>query len=153
MRAISPDFKKLLAHTKLLVLPEDYFVIQLPLDAKLIPGEWYRPATTRFALFIREPKEISLVVARRKWLRMQNIFDSYKVSGPVKVIAFDSHLSMVAPGYMAAIGCVLEESKIRVAPVSSFSRDHILVEKKDLPRTVKLLRQLIQECKKKKSAT
>jgi hypothetical protein len=57
------DVRKLIAKTKLVVMPEDYFLIRLPVDAKPIPGEWYRPATTRFAVFIREPKEITLVVA------------------------------------------------------------------------------------------
>lgn len=142
---LTADLKELLVRTKLSVLPEDYLVVRLPLDSKTIPGEWYRPATTRFAVFIREPKEISLVVSRRKWLRMQSIFDKYKVSGPMKVIAFDCKLSMVAPGYMAAIGSVLAESKVSVLPVSTLSSDHILVNKADLPRSVRLLRQYIHE--------
>jgi len=144
MAALSADLKKLLVRTKLSVLPEDYLVIRLPLDSKTIPGEWYRPATTRFAVFIRESKAISLIVTRRKWLRMQRIFDKSKVSGRMKVIAFDGKLSMVVPGYMSAIGSVLADAKISALPVSTFLSDHILVEKADLPRAVRLLRQLIQ---------
>ena len=146
MALLTAELKELLVRTKLSVLPEDYFVIQLPLDSKPIPGEWYRPATTRFALFLREPKEITLIVARRKWLRMQSIFDKYHVTGPVKIIAFDHKISMVVPGYMAAIGNVLAESNIGVVPISTLSSDHILVRKADLPRTVRLLRQFIQAC-------
>ena len=144
--ACSADLKKLLVRTRLSVLPEDYFAIRLPLDSKPIPGEWYRPATTRFAVFIREPKEITLIVARRKWLRMQSIFDKYKVVGPFKVIAFNGKLSMVVPGYMSAIGSVLAKAKISVLPVSTLSSDHLLVQKADLPRAVRLLRQLIRDC-------
>jgi hypothetical protein len=146
MAVLNAELKQLLVRTRLSVLPEDYFVIRLPLDSKLIPGEWYRPATTRFALFIREPKEISLIVARRKWLRMQSIFDKYEVSGPMKVIAFDRKISMVVPGYMASIGNILAESGIRAVPVSTLSSDHILVQKSDLPRTVRLLRHFFQSC-------
>ncbi len=141
------DLKKLLVRTRLSVLPEDYFAIRLPLDSKVIPGEWYRPATTRFAVFIREPKEINLIVARRKWLRMQSIFESYKVTGPFKVIGFNGKLSMVVPGYMSVIGSVLYDAKISVLPVSTLCRDHILVQKQDLPRTVRILRQLIRSCR------
>ncbi len=147
----STALRKLLVRTKLRVLPEDYFVIRLPLDIKPIPGEWYRPATTRFAVFIRESKGISLIVTRRKWLRMQSIFDKPKVSGPMKVIAFDCKISMVTPGYMAAIGAALSESKISALPVSTLSSDHILVKKTDLPRTIRLLRHLIHECRDKGS--
>ncbi|MBZ5497553.1 MAG: ACT domain-containing protein [Acidobacteriia bacterium] len=146
MAVLSAELKKLLVRTKLTVLPEDYLVIRLPQDIKPIPGEWYRPATTRFAVFIREPKEISLIVTRRKWLRMQNIFDRRTVSAPMKVIGFDHKLSMVVPGYMSVIGSILANSKISALPVSTLSSDHILVQKADLPRAVRLLRHLIQNC-------
>jgi hypothetical protein len=146
MTFVDTQIKKILVRTKLSVLPEDYFVIRLPLDSKPIPGEWYRPATTRFAVFIREPKEISLIVARRKWLRMQSIFDKYEISGPMKVIAFDNKLSMSAPGYMAVIGSVLAEAKISVLPVSTLISDHLVVKKEVLPRAIRILRQFIQKC-------
>ena len=149
MRASSASIKKLLARTRLQVMPEDYYVVHLPVDAKPIPGEWYRPATTRFAVFIREPAEITLVVPRRKWLRMQNMFEKFKATGPMKVVAFDVKLSMVAFGYMAAIGAVLTEAEIRAVPISSFHHDHVLVKKADLPRAVKVLRQFLADCKKK----
>jgi hypothetical protein len=145
--SLSGDLKKLLVRTRLSVLPEDYFAIRLPLDSKFIPGEWYRPATTRFAVFIRESKEINLIVARRKWLRMQSIFDSYKVLGPFKVIEFNGKLSMVVPGYMSVIGSALYDAKISVLPVSTLCRDHILVRKQDLPRAIRILRQLIRNCR------
>jgi hypothetical protein len=147
MAVPSANLKRLLVRTKLSVLPEDYFVVRLPLDSKPIPGEWYRPATTRFAVFVREPKEISLIVPRRKWLRMQSIFDKYKLSGPMKVISFDRKISMVVPGYMSAVGEVLAGAKIGVLPVSTLASDHILVQKADLPRTIRLLRQFIENCK------
>jgi hypothetical protein len=147
MAVLSAGLKNLLARTKLSVLPEDYLVIRLPLDSKPIPGEWYRPATTRFAVFIKETHETSLIVSRRKWLRMQSIFDQSIVSEPMKVIAFDCKLSMTVPGYMSAIGGVLADANINVLPVSTLSSDHILVKKADLPRAVRLLRHLIQRRK------
>jgi hypothetical protein len=143
MSSLSPDLKRLFSRTKLVVMPEDYFLIHLPVDTKPIPGEWYRPATTRFAVFIREPDEITLIVARRKWLRMKNIFDEYRVAGPMKVITFDLKLSLVVTGYIAAISRVLADAKISVVPISAFHRAHILVQKEDLPRSVRLLRQFL----------
>ncbi len=146
MPKITPQLKQLIAKTKLEILPEDYFVIRLALDAKPLPGEWYRPATTRFAAFIREPKAISLIVARRKWLRMQSIFDKYEVSGAMKVVAFDTQLSKATCGYIAVIAGVLAEAEICAIPVCTAARDHIVVEKKELPRTVKILHAFIRSC-------
>ncbi len=149
MPAPSAELRKLLTQTDLVVLPEDYVLVFLPEEVKSIPGEWFRPATTRFAVFIREPKVITMAVTRRKWLRMQNMFKKYEVTGPMKVISFDVKLSLVATGYMSAIGSVLTEANISAVPISSFKHDHILVPKADLPRTVRLLRNFLESCKKK----
>ena len=149
MPAISAEFKELLARTNLVVYPEDYVIVYLPVGVQAIPGEWFRPATTRFAVVIQEPKVITMIVSHRKWLRMQSMFDQYDVNGPMKVIAFDVKLSMVASGYMAAIGSVLRQSKISALPISSLKNDHILVPKSDLPHTVRVLREFLGSCKKK----
>ena len=151
MPARVTDVYKLLSKTKLVVLPEDYFLVRLPVETKPIPTEWFKPAVTHFGAVIREPHEITLVVARRKWLRMQSIFDDFDVSEAMKVITFDIKLSLNVYGYIAAISRVLADAKISVVPMSSFSRDHILVSKKDLPRSVRLLRQFLQECRNAKS--
>jgi hypothetical protein len=137
-----------------LVFPEDYVVAYLPVDIKSIPGEWFLPATTRFAVVIQEPKVITMVVPRGKWLRMKSMFENYEVEvdGPFKVICFDVKLSMVASGYMAAIGSVLTENNLSSIPISSFKHDHILVPKADLPHTVRVLREFLNGCKKKPGA-
>jgi hypothetical protein len=146
MAALSADLKKLLARTKLAVLPEDYYLIHLPLDTRLIAAEWFRPATTRFAIFIREPRGISLVVPRRKWLRMRNIFVEYRLRGPMRVITLEMPDSLEVSGYISALIHVLSQARISLIPVSSMNRDHILVRKPDLPRSVRLLRHFLQSC-------
>jgi hypothetical protein len=149
MPAISAELKKLLTRTNLVVFPEDFVVVYLPVGIKAIPGEWFLPATTRFAVVIQEPKMITMVVPRGKWLRMQNMFENYEVEGPFKVICFDVKLSMVVSGYMAAIGSVLTEANLSSVPISSFKHDHILVPKADLPHTVRVLRDFLDGCQKK----
>jgi hypothetical protein len=148
MASPSVNLLDLLCNTKLVVLPEDYFVVRLPVDAKGVLADWFHPATTRFAIIIREPQEINLVISRRKWLRMQSIFPKYEISGPMKVICFDPKLSAAALGYMAAIGKVLTDNKLSVTPISSFRRDHILVPKRELPKAVKVFRKFLSSCKK-----
>lgn len=147
MDAPSPELRKYFARTKLSVLPEDYFMVHLPVDAKPIPGEWYRPATTRFGAFIREPKEITLIVSRRKWLCMRSLFEKHEVSAPLKVITFDVVLPMNLTGFVAALTARLAEADVSVLPVSSFHRDHILVHKRDLPRAVRILRTFLASFK------
>jgi hypothetical protein len=89
-------------------------------------------------------------VPRQKWLRMQSMYEKCEVNGPYKVISFNVKLSLVALGYMAAIGSVLTESNIGVLPISSFKHDHIIVPKPELPRAVKVLRNFLASCKERK---
>lgn len=152
MAELSAELKELLGSTNLVVFPEDYVAVSLPVGIQAIPGEWFRPATTRFALVIQEPKSIMMVVPRRKWLRMQGMFDTYDVKGPLKVVSFNKKLSLVASGYMCAIGSVLTDANISAIPISSLKSDHIIVPKPDLPRTVKVLRELLQSHKKKSAS-
>jgi hypothetical protein len=147
MGKISAELKKMLAHTKLVVFPEDYVVVYLPVGIQAIPGEWFRPATTRFAAVIQEPKVITMVIPRQKWLRMQSMFEKYEVNGPYKVVSFDVKFSLVFRGYMATIGSVLQEAKISALPISSFKHDHIIVPKAELPHAVKVLRDFLDSCK------
>ena len=52
---------------------------------------------------------------------------------------------------LAQVSRVLADAKISLMPVSSFHRDHILVRKKDLPRSVRLLRQFLGQFGKSKA--
>jgi len=149
MTAISAEIKKLLTQTNLVVFPEDYIAVYLPTGIKTIPGEWFRPDTTRFAAVIQEPKLITMIVPLRKWLRMQNMFEKYDVSGPLKAITFDVKLSLVAGAFRVTIASALADANINSIPISSFKRYHVVVPKADLPRTVKVLRKLFDSGKKK----
>jgi len=146
--SFSPELRRLFAQTRIQVLPEDYYIVHLPLDARPIPGEWYRPATTRFAVFIRAAKGITLIVARRKWLRMKNLFERFELSQPMRIISLEMSLSLETHGYLAPIVGTLAESKISIVPVAAFDRDHIVVKKDDLPRAVRVLREFLAEFRK-----
>jgi hypothetical protein len=147
MPSISTKAKKTAARAKLTIFPEDYFVIHLPSDAKEIPGEWFHQATTRFAVFIRQPDEITFVVARKKWLRMKSIFQKFEQSAPMKIVALDKALVRDTGGY-PAIATVMAGAKIGATPISSFSFDHLLVPKANLPRAIRVLRGSLQGGKK-----
>lgn len=149
MPALATDIKKLLTKTSLVVFPEDYVAVYLPTGIKAIPGEWFRPVTTRFAAVIQEPELITMIVPLRKWLRMRNIFEKYDVSGPLKAITFDVKLSLMAGRLRIAIASALAEADITSIPISSFKRYHVVVPKADLPRTVKVIRKLIESGRKK----
>ena len=149
MPAISAELRELLIETELLIYPDDFIVVYLSLG-KTISGEWFRQATTRFAVVIQEPNQVTMIIPRRKWLRMQNIFEKYTTDGPWKAIRFKMKKSCVTTGYLAAVESALKGSGIQIIPVSTLSNYHILVPKADLPRAVRLLRDFQEKCRKTK---
>ncbi len=141
MPELTAKLRKELSRVRIKVLPLDYVVVHLPADVAPIPGEWYRPATTQFAVFIREPKTVTLVVARRKWLRMHNLFRKFRISATMRIVTLETGGSGQAGRCLTAVGRILTEAGIGAVPLSSFRSDHILVPRKDFPKAVRLLRQ------------
>jgi hypothetical protein len=151
MPALSEDLKKLLTRTKLVVIPEDFIPVYLPLGVKSIPTEWFAPTTTAFAAVLQESKLVTIILPHRKWMRMQSMFDKYDVSGPLKVMNFDVKSSLEAGNFRAAISSIITDSGISSIPISSFKSYHVIVPKADLPRAVKVVRKLLDGLKKKPS--
>jgi hypothetical protein len=151
MPAISKELQELLTQTDLVVFPEDFVVVYLPQEIKAISGEWFRKATTRFAVVIQEPKMVTMVISSRKWLRMQNIFQKYDTNGPWKVISLKVKQRSVG-GYRAAFDSALKDSGIRIIPISTLKHEYILVPKDHLPRAVRLLRDFLYSLKKNKKS-
>ncbi len=143
MSELTADLRKQLGRVQHRVLPEDYLVVHLPLDAKPIPGEWYRPATTRFAAFIRDPESVTLIVARRKWVAMKNLFRESRISKTVRVITLLVPRLKDPEACLTVIARALAESGLGAAPLSSFHRNHILVPKENLPKAIRLLRGIL----------
>jgi hypothetical protein len=146
MRLPSADLRALFAGTQLTVLPEDYVVAYVPLESKQLSGEWFHPATTRFLVVIREEDRFVLVLPRAKWLKMKSLFKNVEVEGPLRVIALDAGSTKFVPGYLTQLGAVMTAAMIRTFPISSFRRNHLMIQKPDLPRTVKVLREFIERC-------
>jgi hypothetical protein len=138
MPALSDDLKKLLTRTKLVVFPEDFIAVYLPIGVKSIPSEWFLPTTTTFAAVLQESKLVTMILPLRKWLRMQSMFDKYDVRS-----------SLEAGNFRAAISSIITDSGISSIPISSFRSYHVIVPKADLPRAVKVVRKLLDSLKKK----
>ncbi len=145
MRSSAASLKVPLANTRVSVLPDEFVVVYLPLDTEPLPPEWHRPTGTRFAAIIRDAQELVVVVSKRKWLRMQTLFPKFEIEGPLKVI--ELFVAKPVPGYLSQLSAALLESEILAFPISSLRRNHILVQKRDLPRTVRVLRKFIEQCK------
>ncbi len=145
MPELTPSLRSKLSRVRLKVLPEDYLVVHLPPNENAVPAEWYRPATTRFAVFIRDPEVVTLVVPRRNWLRMQNLFRKFRIVDTVKVVTLGTGRATRLDFCLVTAGRVLVEAGIDTLPISSFRHDHILVPKQDLPCAVRLLRQFLAQ--------
>jgi hypothetical protein len=59
-----------------------------------------------------------------------------------KLLTFDMTLPFELVGFLAKVSQILADAKISIFAISSYSTDHIMVKKKDLPRTLTKLKSL-----------
>jgi hypothetical protein len=79
------------------------------------------------------------VIIEHSKLRKKDIIDIEK---SFKIIRFDMIIPLNLVGFIAEIANALASEKISILIVSSYSTDHIIVRKKDLARTIKVLHKL-----------
>ncbi len=87
--------------------------------------------------------EVSTVIAD---IRHGPFLHSIKASfaGPYRIILLDADLAFDLIGYLSAFLKVLSEKKIPILAVSSFSRDYLLVEKKNSVKAVSALKRFVK---------
>lgn len=87
---------------------------------------------------IIDKNEITVVVDQSKFNNKTVI----EIEKGWKILTFDMVLPFGLVGFLAKISKALADEKISIFAVSAYSRDHILVKEKDLPKAIKKLENL-----------
>lgn len=137
----------LLKKTRIEVSPETFNVISLKEE------EWLRfletseqsPRMTVPFMIFKDKWEVTLVLDEIDFKTVSPFFDEIKVEKGFRLLSFDVALDFDVVGFMAQISKILAEAGISILPISSFSRDHILLRQEDLPTALKALRGFVEE--------
>jgi hypothetical protein len=87
---------------------------------------------------IRDKNEITVIIEESK-IKKKDVIEMEK---GWKILTFDMVLPFELVGFLAKISGALAKARVSIFAISSYSTDHILVKKKDLPKAIKALKGL-----------
>jgi hypothetical protein len=137
----------LLKKTKIEVSPETFAVISLSSDEwlKLLENPELSPRMTSPFMIFKDKWEVTLVFDDIDFGTIRHLVRDAKVERNFRLLSFDIDLDFDVVGFMANIAKIIAEAGISILPISSFSRDHVLVRQEDLANVLKALRGFVDE--------
>jgi hypothetical protein len=139
--------RALWARTRLQVWPEWYRLVSFPTAQAAAAASLLAASTGRFCALVLEKDEMSLTVAEDVW-RASPLKDAARAElGPLRAITFSLALDLDVVGYLAPAAARLAAAGISVVPQCAASRDHLLVPAHRLEDAVRVLEELIADCR------
>lgn len=137
----------LLKKSKVEVSPETFTIISL--DAvdwqKLLENPELSPRMTAPFMLFKDKWEVTLVLDEIDFATIRHLVRDAKIERNFRFLSFDVDLDFDVVGFMAQIAKILADAGISILPISSFSRDHVLVRQDDLGNALKALRGFVDE--------
>ncbi len=137
----------LLLESKVEVSPETYSVISLQDKdwQSLLENPELSPRMSAPFMIFKDKWEITLVLDEVDFETIRHTIRDAKIERNFRLLSFDVDLDFDVVGFMAQIAKILAEAGISILPISSFSRDHILLRQDDLASALKALRRHVDE--------
>lgn len=137
----------LLKKTRIEVSPETFAVISLSSDdwLKLLENPELSPRMTTPFMIFKDRWEVTLVFDEIDFGTIRHSIRDAKVERNFRLLSFDIELKFDIKGFTAQISKILAEDGISILPISSFSREHILIRQDDLAGALKALRNYVDE--------
>lgn len=106
---------------------------------KVISDPDRSPRMTAPFMIFKDAYEITLILDEIDLANMRPALGSARIETGFRMLTFETEMDFNVVGFMAIVARILAESNISIIPVSSFSRDHLLVKQVDLARALKAL--------------
>lgn len=141
------DAAEFLKNARIEVSPETYSVVALS-SAEwelLLENPELSPRMTVPFLIFKDKWEVTLVLDEEDFAAIRDAVSASRVEHGFRMLSFDVKLEFNVVGFIARITSILAEAGVSVLPISSFSRDHVLVRQIDLASALKSLRGHVAE--------
>ena len=131
---------EILKSTPIEVAPETFSLVSLSLDNWLkLRKNPALPQTFAPFMMLRDRWEVTLLLDEVDFAAIRSHIGDAKTAGGFRLLSFDAELDFSVVGFLAEVARILAESKISIIALSAFSRDHILIQQKDLPKALESL--------------
>lgn len=138
---------QLLRQTKIEIAPETHFFISLQNEdwLKLLENPELSPRMTSPFMIFKDKFEVSLLLDEIDFGTIRQAIPKAKIEKNFRLLTFDIELNFTVVGFLAEISRILAEADISIIALSSFSRDHILIKQKDLPKALLALSKYVED--------
>lgn len=147
--ALRPALRAVFAATRLQTdEATDYVLVRLPPAAYPALAVWLATLDdTRFQATVREPHELSLILAADLWAQLAPAFSEATLDAPWRLITLDISIPLDVYGYLEAVTrlCAAQGASLLVA--SSYSTDHLLVHSDHYRAVCVALQAFIDRCR------
>lgn len=137
----------MLSETGVQVHPDVFALISVSRSdwADLLSNNALSPSGDSPFLIFSEENEVTLVLGSADLQRIRPGLAQARVSEGYRLITFTVEMDLSVVGFMASVAGVLADADVPILPLSSFSRDHLLIRQGDLATALKALGPHIRE--------
>lgn len=136
---------EILRKTKVETAPETFAVVGLS-DAdfrRLLETPEHSPRMSAPFLIFKDRFEVTLVVDETDLAAMAPALRSARIERGFRLLTFDAELDFTVTGFIAEISRILAVAEVPILPISSYSRDHLLIRQADLGRALAALGEAV----------
>lgn len=141
------DALELLKSARIEVSPETFSIISLTSEewSRLLESPELSPRMVSPFMIFKDRWEVTLILDEEDFAAMKHVVRDSSIEKGFRMLSFDADLEFDVVGFMARIASILAGKGISILPISSFSRDHVLVRQFDLAKALKALRGHVAE--------
>lgn len=103
------------------------------------------PRMTAPFMILKDEWEVTLLLDEADFRNVSEALGGAAVKGNFRLISFDIKLDFDVVGFLAEVAKILADSGIPILGLSSFSRDHLLVQQDQLARALVVLGEHVEE--------
>ncbi len=97
-----------------------------------------------FMIFM-DPHEVTLILDEVDLANMRPGLGSSRIEQGYRMLTFDVVLDLSVVGFMAEISRILADAGVAILPLSSYSRDSLLIKQDDLSTSLKALGPFVDD--------
>ena len=132
---MNKELKKIFSNVKFKLLPQDFLIIQIPLNQ-------YKKIKNNFHTAIFEKEGVTLIILKNNWNKIKSNFTNYKIESDYKIATYDANTDLNLVGFLAIISKLMADRGISLNVISAFHRDYFLIKKSKAKKAIRELNSI-----------
>lgn len=138
---------EILAETGIEIHPDEYFMISISKSRWpfLLENNALSPSGRTPFLIFSDAHEVTLVLNLSDFENLRPGLDDSRVERGLRLLTFTVEMDFSVVGFIAEVSRILAAAQVSIIPISSFSRDHLLIRQSQLADALKALGPAVRE--------